>query len=317
MRKKKQLFVIALDKDKQIIQANDAVKGDKFFCVDCGGELLLRKSERRLRRPHFAHKSLTFNCKPESALHFGFKNLIAEKIRRLIQEKKNWIIEWDCRVCNKKHEENLFKKVAQVSVESAFKDYKPDVLLSDELGNPVAVIEVVVSHEPEDHYIDFLRKENITLVQFNLESEDDLEIINREKLKPHFVDYCFNPRCRECNGFMKESEMLIIASPCWKCGSSMKVAVINRGEGMIEPPFFNENEFEIAKKNGVLIQNRYSKTMRLSYLANVCPHCNSIVGDQFLFTDYYCEAIYGRVEHEKIFCGYDCECCNHDRGEEY
>jgi hypothetical protein len=79
------------------------------------------------------------------------------------------------------------------------------------------------------------------------------------------------------------------------------------------PDSFDFNELELARQNGVLIQNKYSKTAEESYLANVCQNCHSFIGRYTsLFTDYYFEAVNGTLNREVIDAGYFCRHCDEE-----
>jgi hypothetical protein len=63
----------------------------------------------------------------------------------------------------------------------------------------------------------------------------------------------------------------------------MKIAVVTvENGGVVEPDQFFEEEVQEAKKQGVILRQVYSKTIRQQYTANVCGFCNSFVGDHFL-----------------------------------
>ena len=67
----KLLYTIAKNEQGLFIKANEAEKGNDFFCPVCSSDLILRKSGntgKGAKRPHFAHKSLTPNCTPETAV---------------------------------------------------------------------------------------------------------------------------------------------------------------------------------------------------------------------------------------------------------
>jgi competence CoiA-like predicted nuclease len=73
------LYTVATDLYGTLIKAFDAEKGGSFFCPECKTKLILRKSGKTgngTKRPHFAHRGLTPNCTPETALHSVFKNLL-------------------------------------------------------------------------------------------------------------------------------------------------------------------------------------------------------------------------------------------------
>lgn len=91
VRKTTILYSVANDAIGNILHARIAEKNLDFFCPVCKGVMVLRKSGKtgkNTKRPHFAHKSLTPNCTPETALHFSFKILAFNYIRRLIENKE-------------------------------------------------------------------------------------------------------------------------------------------------------------------------------------------------------------------------------------
>lgn len=68
------LYTSAYDENQKLIKAKDAEKGNNFFCPECKGKMILRKSGKEgkgSKRPHFAHKHLTTNCTAEGVLHLS------------------------------------------------------------------------------------------------------------------------------------------------------------------------------------------------------------------------------------------------------
>lgn len=47
---------VAKDSNNEIVWVEDATKGNKYFCPECGGEYILR--DGKIKSKHFAHKSL-------------------------------------------------------------------------------------------------------------------------------------------------------------------------------------------------------------------------------------------------------------------
>lgn len=101
-----------------------------------------------------------------------------------------------------------------------------------------------------------------------------------------------------------QEQMYIIAGSCWKCDANMNVAVIkgntNDRNGFCGPEAFSENEKKIAEEHGVIIREHRSHTREESYLANTCPHCNTFVGQHYLFTNYFISATYGDYEYKVV-----------------
>ena len=83
----KLLLPYAHDINGNLVHIDDAQKGQKYTCPNCGVELLLKISkipegQKYHRRNHFAHKGGTDNHGSESFLHKLFKERCADLIRR-------------------------------------------------------------------------------------------------------------------------------------------------------------------------------------------------------------------------------------------
>lgn len=307
------LYTIAKDKDGHLINASEAKKGDDFFCPLCNSELLLRKSGntgKNSKRPHFAHKALTPNCTPETALHFLAKNLIAEKIKNNIQNKASINFSWRCHFCGEIHKGDLLKKAKDVKLEYGLSICRPDIALFDDANRVYAVIEVVVTHKPEAAVIQYYKENNITLVQINFNSDSELDAIDSKISNPSHVLICYNPKCKKCGNYEKRSVMTIVEGDCWKCHSEMKIAILTESYSHSGPDCFSQQQIQLARQNGVLIESHYSKTRRERYLANTCPSCRSFAGDHFLFTDYYVPAtMHNSLTYKSFDVGFHCSYC--------
>ncbi len=318
---KKILYTVATDKNGNLIKAVEAEKGNDFYCPKCKSEFILRKSGKTgkgTKRPHFAHHNLTPNCTPETALHFLFKNLLAEKLDKLIQEQSELNFSWLCEYCGLPHSGNLLKKIKYVKVEYKLNICQPDIALFDENDNVFSVIEIVVTHKPEDNVLKYYTDNKIILIQIDLDSDEDIEFINEKISTPDRVTVCFNPICKECGNFQQKKIMTVIDGPCWKCGETMKIATISSSTGglirgysnNLRPSDFTEKEIEIAKSKGVILKTQFSQTVRDRYVANTCPNCGAFAGDHYLFTQYIAPAEYGELPSETYDIGYHCEYCD-------
>jgi hypothetical protein len=310
------LYTIAKDINGELITAKIAEKGNEFYCVICESNLLLRKSGKigkNRKRPHFAHKTLTPNCKPETALHFGFKNLLVNKLNKHIENKTLLEFNWECEFCFEYHSGNLLKKIKTVKLEYYLKECRPDIALIDFNDNVFAVIEIVVTHKPEEKVIEFYKKNEIILIQINLKSDEDINQVNEKINAPDIVKTCFNPKCKNCDNFLHKTKMTIINGDCWKCKKSMKVAVVEggivRGGNCVGPEKFSNQEIEFATSKGVIIKKHYSKTVKEEYLANTCLNCGNFAGEFYLFTEYLAPASYGELTSESFNVGYNCNSC--------
>lgn len=288
----------------QLIRAADADKEDIHLCLICNQELVLRRGKHK--RPHFAHKVLTQDCTPETALHYSFKTLLAQKIQHHIDTNILLEIRWLCDHCNKYHVGNLLKKAVRVELEYDLGVCKPDIALLDQVNRVIAVIEIVVTHKPEEKVLDYYQQNSITLVQYDLTSDESLQRLDHAYLDPNYVALCLNPKCRRCQEYMYKKSLLIIDGQCWKCSKSMRVAALTGEGGYIGNEDLIPSEIELANQRGANLVSRYSKTVRERYVANTCRNCSSFVGNHYLFTDYIAMPHYPR---EEIEVGYYCPNC--------
>jgi hypothetical protein len=307
--KKEILYTTAFNENGILIRANDAEKIGKYFCPICKNELMLRKSGKigkGTKRPHFAHRFLTENCTPESVLHYSFKKMLLEEIHNHIKKQLPMNMIWDCNYCYHKHEGNLLKKVFGAKDEYDIKTCRPDIALFDETGKVFAVIEIVVTHKPEDNAIKYYKENNIILIQIVLDSENDLENIDNKLKNPSIVDCCFNPKCRICGSYKTKKELVIVNTSCYRCGRPIKICYVLLNRNFIGPGVLDKNEIDFAKSKGVLLEMRFSKTTNEKYLANVCPNCKAFIGDFFIHE-------YVGGNDPKYNIGYFCENCEYEK----
>ncbi len=312
------LYTTATDKDGILIKANNAEKGNDYFCAMCKTDLILRKSGKTgkgTKRAHFAHRALTPSCTPETALHYSFKNLLTNKIHQHITTNQPLPISWECTFCGIEHSGDLLKKVAVVKAEHNLTVCQPDIALFGNDEKVFAVIEVVVIHKPEENTIKYYNENNIIFIQINLTSDKDIDNLENKVKQPSYVDTCYNPKCKVCGHFQQKKTMTIIKGPCWKCNETMKIAYISgskelvRGSSHLAPSGFTNEEINFARSKEVKLKTQYSKTILGNYVANSCTKCDSFAGDFFLFTQYISPAGYGELPFEEFDIGYHCYHC--------
>jgi Competence protein CoiA-like family len=164
------LYSSALDTLGSIVNASQAVRGEKYFCPLCHCVMSLKKGSQR--RPHFSHKVNSSNCTSEGVLHFSFKSLLSKRIDESIKHNIPIPLSWCCEICSETHSGNLIRKVKTVKLEYDMNVARPDIALLDEQGEILAAIEIVVTHHPEKKVQAFYSSKNIALVQFILSSDD-------------------------------------------------------------------------------------------------------------------------------------------------
>lgn len=198
------------------------------------------------------------------------------------------------------------------------------IALFDALGNIFAVIEVVVTHKPEKHILEYYKDNKIVLIQYVLTDDLDLINIDSKLANPDLVSICFNQKCNECSHYLHKLKMMIIDASCYRCGSDLKCAIIHslnsgciREHGShLNPEKFIKEEINFAHSKGVVLKKRYSKTLGYAYLANTCNKCDAFIGNHFLFRDYVSQVDYGDVVSNEYDIGYHCEYCSIKRAEE-
>lgn len=305
---KELLYSVAKKANGDFVTAKLAEKGDDFSCPTCNGELILNKSGntgKYSKRSHFKHKILTPNCTPESALHYAFKIMLAQKIQTHIDKKISFQFQWKCDECNSFHKGNLLKKIKSVKVEHTLAVCKPDIALFDENGKVFAVIEIVVTHKPEESVLKFYRDNNIILIQKNLHHDNDIYELEKAVFYPtHTTTECVIPIfCEKCNGRNKHTKYFVsYKTTCENCETQNLVCYIDKGkfydyhsnngdmhnlyEGIWE---FTKQELDIAKKRGLNVTWKISKNEKY-YRANSCSKCGEIIREQEN-TSFYSDTI--------------------------
>ncbi|MGK5511968.1 hypothetical protein [Brevibacillus formosus] len=196
-------------------------------------------------------------------------------------------------------------------MEFDLKQARPDIALVDGQGNVIAVIEIVVTHKPEENVLAFYRANNIILIMIELAKEDDLNHVFNEVLSISRIEFCPNPKCPKCNHYMLPKQLFIITGPCSRCRKSMNIAIshIVGTRDYDGPDGFSKEELFIARNHGALIKKQYSRTRKEIYEANTCLHCNAFAGQFFLIQDYVLLGLDGQYPLRIIHDGWGCTNC--------
>ena len=263
------LYVAAFDKNGVLVKAKDAEKAEAYFCPECKEKLILKKSGKTgkgSKRPHFAHYSQSPNCTPEGVLHKSFKLLLLQHIRDSIANKTPINIEWECTYCHEKHTGNLIQYIANAQEEYQMENCRADIALLGKESKPIAVIEIVVTHKPEEAALAYYKENKIILIQIELDSDEDLYNIETKTNKPSSIDYCFNPQCPNIGGYIYYRKPSLFKK---KCGIHFMLtcyAEVVHYFGSFHSTDLTDKEIEFAYKNGVRFEG---KTI-------ICPRCRLI-----------------------------------------
>src|SRR5690606_10633452 len=98
-----------------------------------------------------------------------------------------------------------------------------------------------------------------------------------------------------------QEQMYIITAPCWKCDNTINIAIIKgdvkKRNGFCGPELFSEEEKKLAENYNVIIREHHSYTREETYYANTCLHCNTFIGQHYLFAEYFVSAVNGDYEY--------------------
>ena len=219
-------------------------------------------------------------------------------------------VRWECERCDREHETDLVRGATGVGVEHTIRTadggtIRPDVAVLGPSDEPQTLAEVVVTHEPDQTVYDYARANGIGVAEFCISTVADLERLEHPRtLRPKKATLgCLTPSCSECGEPVWDNtvrySLHVVAAPCWKCGSDMKLALWESAGGEIhdylgelvfgpsglsygtmvedgEGP--SEEELAVARSHGAIIRRQHSRTMGGSYQANTCPRCGAFVG---------------------------------------
>lgn len=250
------LYTTALDQNGELIHVNNAEKGSKYYCPLCKKEFILRKSGKSgkgSRRPHFAHNELTTNCTPEGVLHYSFKKMLISLLEKYKDGNNSLIMSWRCSSCEHANSVILLQRVATVKEEFNLGVCRPDIALLDETGKVIAVIEIVVKHFPEENVLKYYKANKIVLIQINLETEDELLMVEEKICKPSIVEFCINPSCNAYVFYEIKRKIIYETAVCSNRLHIMKKCFIGVESvfGRQKSMELTDDEFEEAKNDGV------------------------------------------------------------------
>lgn len=179
-------YHFALNDKGEIIDIANVTESDrlsKFYCLNCGDEMRPRLGAKNAH--HFAHKSVTPNCNPETYLHKLAKRKIKEKFdsgapfeislfQTSICYDKNscqFYKEEECKL-EEHRTYDLCKTYDTCTEEQTIGNYRADLLLtsSTKPDLPPVIIEILVTHKCEEEKIN----SNYKIIEIEIKNEEDI-----------------------------------------------------------------------------------------------------------------------------------------------
>jgi hypothetical protein len=179
------LYKYAQKQDGSLISITDAKDGEKYYCPGCNNEFIFRHGQ--IRQYHFAHKDPSPNCTNEGYLHKTFKNYLVLLIKQRIEKNEQLQIKFVCNFCKTNHLGNIIKNIAYPIEELVLEDCRPDISLLTKENELAAIIEIVVTHEPESNVLNYCKNKAVVLIVIKLETLNDLDNIDYKIENPSYV----------------------------------------------------------------------------------------------------------------------------------
>lgn len=214
----------ALNENGDIIDISDVTKEDRksqrFFCINCGEEMIAKLGEIKSR--HFAHKAETLDCNSETYLHKLAKLRLKEKFYSAASFEIAYWQEVKCsdksscpffkeEECKEKRLKSFdLKKYYDTCQEEQREDsFIADLKISSSQNpkRPPVTIEIYVSHK-----CSLPKKESgIRIIEVRIKDESDIQdLILHPIAEDEDCRYSFEPRNPKCRfyGFNKEAKHL-------------------------------------------------------------------------------------------------------------
>ena len=299
--------------DGSLVWANELATGDErpteLRCVGCGGALTLRAGSNR--RPHFAHRSSDPCAGGESALHRVTIQVIADALQEAAQHGRAYPVVLACFDCDASRPGDLAKTTAMMVERDRVvsNGIRPDLLIRDGNGEPRVVIEVVVTHAPEETALAEFTSLGLTAIVVyptwetleamreglaHLSSDSrqpaHIELLGRCPFGRHLTEADGELRpCSQCHAPARVLTVEVSETPCWAASCSKRVRILDLyahldGQRVLVAAGAGDlrGVESVAAAAGVRLQRRYSKMAMTTYLMNVCE-CGAPSGDNFVY----------------------------------
>ena len=217
-----------------------------------------------------------------------------------------------CNECGDELRINLVEGANRVERNKHVGPVRPDLTIFGPNDQALRFVEIVDSHKPESNVHDYAMRSGVEVIEFHLNAQKEFTGPRKNKaldasltVKARLEDLkakrleidahtllCQRPKCDECSHPLPRRTIAVNTIDCWKCNGNMRVAVgyldnmalgydISSGSEI----GFTDEELEFIKANGVVMERRFSSDANTKYLANICPHCDQLTGNWYLYKD--------------------------------
>lgn len=225
------LYPYALDGNNEVADAKTAPREQPYHCIGCSQPMILKRGQ--IQRPHFAHRSKSSTCAPETVLHRMAKEAIRAGIEDALQHDRPYLMKWRCSNCGSINAGDLARtRPRHVVMEKPLEGARPDLLIVGAGGKPLTVIEIVVTHKPEQSTLRVYTELGLPVIMV----KPDWDAIDglRQRLTQVEVSVIGGPcrwncpptepaeLCTQCSRPMKMHAIEIWrGDPCPRCGKQM------------------------------------------------------------------------------------------------
>lgn len=300
---------------------------DKYFCLQCNDELIVRKGE--VNRHHFSHKN-KLDCNYETYLHklgkfkfyYIYKNCLENNIPFYIESDKVKI----CTTCSEKENHNfncnMYSESEKIDLTTIFdkvyleknhNGFIADVLLKSTNRLEVIFIEIWVTHQCEDIKL----KSGNRIIEIKVENESDLDFLDERYFSLSLRNcyyYNFKVQTTKKNFIqINECEESINLFSIFKSGKAISREVSRKN---LEKEISNPNVFYYKIENYNEGGNAYASDF---YNSVVEASKKGIKFKNCYACRYWAENSYEYLKGDTIFCrskkisfknsnvGYDCD----------
>lgn len=283
-------------------------------CVGCEEKVVLRSGARN--QPHFAHDAGSDCTVNETALHKATIWVLSEGLADAARKSEQFAFPVACSFCEAMRLGDLARDpgcTADVNLQLS-NGIRPDILIRGADGEPKFVIEVIVTHAPEENALEEYRAHDLPVIAVypsweTLESmRTGLEGLAQRGGSADTGCVELLSRCRFPRHINSEEGELQV---CARCAAPARLVTVEVAEGLcglrscsrhVRVLDINtrlgdhrvliaagaeelKGTDQIARELNVRLEDRFSKRANAKYCMNVCE-CGAHTGDNYAYGNF-------------------------------